>query len=249
MSHNNCWKLPVLRGRRVAVACGAVLVGLIAIEAECENADVPADQVLIAPTLPKPLYIDGNPFAASLTQSLPNFERGSRKPTLNFLSPKGTINLVKGIPPTSSCPQPNRGSFSLITDEDANAGDDSVVVLSPGPVWIQFDLKQACDLDRVWVWHTHKNVHVALDVIVQLSDDPYFETGVVTIFNNDNDNTLKLGEGNDPTYIETNHGRLINAGHRKARYVRLWSNGSFEGNGDNHYAEVMIFGRPVGKAK
>lgn len=68
-------------------------------------------------------------------------------------------------------------------------------------------------------------------------------------FDDDHDDTLKLGEGKDPTYVQLNSGRLINAKGKKARHVRLWSNGSFHEGEDNRYAEVMIFGRPNLQAK
>lgn len=40
-------------------------------------------------------------------------------------------------------------------------------------------------------------------------------------FDDDHDDTLKLGEGKDPTYVQLNSGRLIGAKGKKARHVRL----------------------------
>ena len=51
------------------------------------------------------------------------------------------------------------------------------------------------------------------DVIVQASDDPAFKTGVTTIFNNDHDNTSKLGAGKDKEYIDVAEGRLFVSDH------------------------------------
>ncbi len=45
-------------------------------------------------------------------------------------------------------------------------------------------------------------------------------------------------------YIETNHGRVIDAKGTKARYVRLWSNGNTASD-MNHYCEVQVFAVPA----
>jgi hypothetical protein len=81
-------------------------------------------------------------------------------------------------------------------------------------------------------------------VIVQVSEDPDFITGVQTIFNNDHDNSAGLGIGKDKEYIETNEGRLIDPRGVKARYVRLVSRGNTS-NEMNHYVEVEIYGTPA----
>lgn len=48
-----------------------------------------------------------------------------------------------------------------------------------------------------------------VDVVVQVSDDPAFKTAVKTIFNNDTDDSLGLGAGQDLSYVETYEGKLI----------------------------------------
>ena len=53
-----------------------------------------------------------------------------------------------------------------------------------------------------------------------------------------------MGKGGDPAYVETNHGRVIDAKGIKARYVRLWSNGNTS-NDMNHYCEVQVYGTPA----
>jgi hypothetical protein len=49
-------------------------------------------------------------------------------------------------------------------------------------------------------------------VIVQLSNDAKFRSGVTPLFNSDDDESCGQGKGTDPTYIETNHGRGVPAG-------------------------------------
>jgi hypothetical protein len=118
------------------------------------------------------------------------------------------------------------------------------VEFGPGKQWVQIDLKEACSLQPILVWHYHSQARVYRDVVVQASDDRDFVTGVTTLFNNDHDNTSGLGIGKDKEYIETNEGKLIDAKGVKARYVRLYSNGN-TANDMNHYVEVEIYGIPA----
>ena len=67
---------------------------------------------------------------------------------------------------------------------------------------------------------------------------------VHTLFNNDDDNSVGLGAGNDKHYVETSEGKLVDAKGLRARYVRLYSNGNFS-NDLNHYTEVEVFGKPL----
>ncbi len=80
------------------------------------------------------------------------------------------------------------------------------------------------------------------DVVIECSPDESFSSGRVVVFNNDHDNSLGLGAGDDPAYKETNHGRIIDVGGVDARYVRLHSNGNTTDE-LNHYTEVEIYGR------
>ena len=64
------------------------------------------------------------------------------------------------------------------------------------------------------------------------------------VFNNDLDNTSGMGVGQDPHYVETSEGRLIDAKGVKGRFVRLYSNGN-NANDLNHYIEVEVWGKPL----
>jgi hypothetical protein len=81
-------------------------------------------------------------------------------------------------------------------------------------------------------------------VVVQISNDPAFATGVTTVFNNDYDNSSTLGKGSDAPYIETPYGLLIPVKGIKGRYVRLYSQGNTS-NDLNHYIEVEVYGIPA----
>jgi len=85
------------------------------------------------------------------------------------------------------------------------------------------------------------------DVIVQVSDDPEFKTGVQTLFNNDQQNTAGLGLGAEREYFEnplTGAGKLIDAKGLPARYIRCYSKGSTD-SALNSYIEVEAYGLPA----
>ena len=188
---------------------------------------------------PRPMFI-GTPVAVKL----PNLERPGR-PRIHLKAPKEAILLSAGKPATSSDPNPIIGDLGMITDGDKDGSDGSYVEFGPGLQWVQIDLGKPHQLFGIVLWHFHKNSRAYLDVIVQISDDPTFKTGVTTIYNNDHDNTagLGLGRGKDKAWIETNHGRIIDIAGKKARYVRFYSRGN-TANEMNHYIEVEVFGLP-----
>jgi hypothetical protein len=80
--------------------------------------------------------------------------------------------------------------------------------------------------------------------VVQVSDDPAFARNVVTVFNNDGDNSAKLGRGGDRPYVETQFGRIFDGKGATGRYVRLYSNGNTSDE-LNHYCEVEVYGALV----
>lgn len=158
--------------------------------------------------------------------------------------PEGTTNLAKDKPVTSSDKFPIVGDLEYVTDGDKDADEGYEVELAPGLQWVQIDLGKEADLYAVAVWHFHRQKRVYRSVIIQLSNDAEFKKGVTTIFNTDYEDSAKLGlgAGKDLAYIETNQGRVVPANGTKARYVRLYSNGSTSSTG-NHYVEVEVFGK------
>ncbi|MDP1586820.1 MAG: discoidin domain-containing protein [Prosthecobacter sp.] len=205
------------------------------------GAAVPAgDLEEIKLEFPKPMFI-GTPVPAEL----PNLEKpGTYKPVLSIQVPKGTTNLAKGKKVSSSDSAPIIGDLTLVTDGDADGADGSFVELMPGKQWIQIDLEAPANIHKVAMWHYHKQAQAYIDVLVQVSDDPEFKTGVTTLWNSDDDDSSAMGKGGDPAYVETNHGRIIDGKGAKARYIRLWSNGNTS-NDMNHYCEVQVYGTPA----
>jgi len=174
----------------------------------------------------------------------PHLEKPRGAPRPPFLAPAGTVNVARGKPVSSSDTEPLIGSLDLVTDGGKDATDDNVVELGPRPQHVTIDLLERCEIYAVVLWHQHRWPRVYHDVVVQVSDDPAFKTGVRTVFNNDADNSLGLGAGRDLHYTETYEGKLLDGKSTRGRYVRCYSNGNTHDE-LNHYIEVEVYGRPV----
>jgi hypothetical protein len=164
-----------------------------------------------------------------------------------FYAPRGVKNIALGKPVTSSNPTPITGELPQITDGKKQALSENVVTLGRGLQWVQIDLQGEYSLYAVVLWHDFAASVVYRDVIVQVSDDAEFETGVHTLFNNDQSNHSGLGAGTDREYFEnplTGEGKLVDAKGIKARYVRCYSHGSTE-NALNTYIEIEAYGLPA----
>ena len=186
--------------------------------------------------LPKPMFV-GTP----TNIRSPNLEKVTGKSRPPFYVPTGTTLLSLKKKVTSSDSQPVIGELDMITDGEKGGGDGFFVELGPMPQWVQIDLGASRALHAILAWHYHSQARVYRDVIVQVSDDPKFKTGVTTIFNNDHDNTSKMGAGKEKEYIEVAEGKLFDPKGAKGRYVRLSSNGNTT-NDLNHYVEVEVYG-------
>jgi hypothetical protein len=162
----------------------------------------------------------------------------------DFMVPAGSINLAKGKKVTASDDNPVVGTLDLVTDGDKAGDEGSWVELGPGKQWVQIDLAKSAKIYAVLAWHFHSQARVYRDVVVQVSNDPTFKSGVTTIFNNDFKNELGLGAGKDLNYVETYQGKLIDAKGANGRYVRLYSNGNTT-NKLNDYIEVEVWGKPA----
>ena len=199
----------------------------------------------IKPTYPKPMFV-GTPVPPG---DVPNLEEpvGEDKIQKTFMAPKGTKNVALGKKVTSSDTNiviPGPESLKLLTDGDADSSDGCFVELAPDPQWVQIDLEKDYDISKILVWHFHRQAVIVKGVVVQISDDPEFKTGVTTVYNADIDNACKQGKGTDKAWVQTNHGRMIDGKNTKGRYVRLWSNGSTMDD-FNRYIEVAVYGIPA----
>ncbi len=160
-----------------------------------------------------------------------------------FMVPEGTVLLSAGKKVTSSDANPIIGELGYVTDGDKEAAEGYFVELLDGLQWVQIDLEKSAALHAIWLWHYHLQKVAYNDVIVQVSDDPEFKTGVTTLFNNDYDDTSGIGKGSDRPYVESRFGKLVDAKGTKGRYVRLYSAGNTSTE-MNHYIEVAVYGKP-----
>jgi hypothetical protein len=197
------------------------------------------DKVVLKTQLPPPLFV-GTPAPLNV----PNLEPPTKGKRPDFMVPAGTLNLAKGKKVTSSDSNPNVGTLDMVVDGDKDGNEGSWVELGPGKQWVQIDLAKKADIYAILIWHFHAQARVYRDVVVQVSDDPMFKSGVTTIFNNDFSNEVGAGAGKDLNYIETYQGKLIDAKDAKGRYVRLYSDGNTS-NKLNHYIEVEVWGKPA----
>ena len=203
------------------------------------------EQEEIKPTYPKPMFV-GTPVPPG---DVPNLEEpvGEDKIQKTFMAPKGTTNVALGKKVTSSDTNiviPGPDSLKLLTDGDADSSDGCFVELAPDPQWVQIDLEKDFDIHKILVWHFHRQAVIVKGVVVQISDDKDFKTGVTTVYNADIENACKQGKGTDKAWVQTNHGRMVDGKGTKGRYVRLWSNGSTMDD-FNRYIEVAVYGTPA----
>jgi hypothetical protein len=216
-----------MRNRTLPILLAALVVSPLAYAANKEPLKLELPRPLFAGT-PRPIQ-------------LPNLEPPPPAKRPDFMVPAGTTLLSRGKKVTSSDPLPVIGELTFVTDGDKTGTDGTYVELGPGTQWVQVDLGASHKVAAVVVWHFHSQARVYHDVIVQISDDPEFKKGVKTVYNNDDDNSSKLGKGKDLAYIETYQGRIIDAKGESGRYVRLYSNGNTSDE-LNHYCEIEVFG-------
>ncbi|MDZ7317133.1 MAG: discoidin domain-containing protein [candidate division KSB1 bacterium] len=217
----------------------ALLIGLIPLMPQA--AALAADQKLVPINieLPKPMFV-GTPTPMKVER----LEKPTGKPRPPFLAPEGTKNVALGKPVTSSDDLPVIGELSMITDGDKEAADGSYVELGPFKQWVQVDLGARHAIYAIVMWHYHKQPRVYYDVVVQIADDPDFTKNVVTVFNNDIDNSLGFGKGEDWHYVETNEGKLVDCKGTIGRYVRAYTAGNTS-NDLNHWIELEVYGKPA----
>jgi len=231
--------VPPGAARATGLAAAAVLT-LLAGAAKAPAQVAAGDKLVPIPLqLPKPMF-EGTP----QNLSVPNLQKPLGRPRDPFLAPAGVANVSKAKKVASSDMEPVIGELEQVTDGDKKGAEGSFVELGPGLQHVTIDLGAAHEVFAVVLWHFHKTPRVYFDVVVQLADDAAFTKNVRTVFNNDHDNTAKLGAGTDMNYVETSEGKLVDAKGGKARFVRAYSRGN-SANELNHYVEVEVFGRPA----
>lgn len=188
--------------------------------------------------LPKP-KLAGTPVAIKVSNLESPADIAARPPVM---IPEGSSNLALNKPVTSSDTLPVIGMLEQITDGDKDSDEGCFVELGDGKQWVQVDLGKEHKIHAIALWHFHSQERVYHDVVVQISNDADFVSGVTTVFNNDDDNSIGLGKGADKSYVDTSKGRVIPVKGVAGRYVRLYSRGN-TANSANHYIEVEVWGK------
>ena len=221
-----------------ALGCLSLAILVLALAPAESRAQEQGKEVLKL-QLPKPMFV-GTP----RNIRTPNLEMVTGKARGPFMVPVGTVLLSGGKPVTASDKEPVIGELAFVTDGKKSGEDGYYVELGPGLQWVQVDLGKSQPLYAILIWHYHSQARVYRDLVVQVSDDKDFVSGVTTVFNSDHDNTAGLGIGKDKEYIETSEGKLVDPKGVTARYVRLYSGGNTY-NDMNHYVEVEVYGLPA----
>lgn len=203
-------------------------------------AGVFAEKVAIKFELPPP-HSSGTPKEIKSENLEKDPGPGKLRPPI-MVEPEYTKKLTTENTKVTTSEEAVTGDNDYVVDGDKTPDATSMLQLPGGLQWVQLDLGAEHTIAAVCVWHDQGDERVYKDVIVQISNDSTFASGVTTIFNNDHDNTAKLGKGKDKEYRERNDGRPMDAKLTKGRYVRCYSSGSTS-EPVNNYIEIEVFGK------
>ena len=200
-----------------------------------------ADKVALKIEFPPP-HSSGTPKEIKSDNLEPDPGPGKFRPPI-MVEPEYAKKLTTEDTKVTTSEEAVTGENEYVVDGDKTPDATSMLQLPGGVQWVQLDLGAEHDISAVCVWHDQGDERVYKDVIVQISNDAKFLEGVATIFNNDHDDSAKLGKkGTDKEYRERNEGRPIDAKLVKGRYVRCYSNGSTS-EPVNNYIEIEVFGK------
>jgi hypothetical protein len=161
-----------------------------------------------------------------------------------FMVPSGVTNIALMKKVTGSA-KPFTGSLGLVTDGNKEPIDSSVTEIRKGVQWVQIDLEANYEIYAIDCWLDHRYIDLVYKgVIIAIADNPSFNQNVRVLFNNDKEGLAGLGVGTDKRYVETHLGKLVDAKGAKARYVRVYSNGS-NLTQLNCFTEVEVWALPA----
>jgi hypothetical protein len=172
-----------------------------------------------------------------------NLEPPPKKAPPAIPVPAGVKNVAQGKKVTASV-DPYSGELTQITDGRREPIDEDAVEFKKGTQWVQVDLGEAYEIHAIALWHDHRILQAFHDVIVQISNDPEFKADVTTVYNNDSDNSSKLGVGTDREYFELEWGRVLPVKGVKGRYVRGYTKGGSQ-SAINAWQEIEVYALPA----
>jgi len=192
--------------------------------------------------------------ADAVTRATPGNPKGVKPPHLRakgkreeFKVRPGMANLALFKDITASEKDPIRGDLDQITDGLKLSDEFDYVELAPELGWVQIDLEQPRAIHAVVIWHFYKNATIYNDVIVRVADDAAFTTNVRTLFNNDHDNSAKMGKGGDKAFYTRWWGEIVDARGANydgttARYVRVYTGAGMEDE-PPRFVEIEVYGK------
>ena len=200
---------------------------------------VPEDEVCLVELKPEIDAITGATPGPVERVKPPHLRKGEALPLMVI---EGLENLALYKPVTAGS-EPINGDLEQLTDGINNSGEFDVV---EGPGWVQIDLGEEASIHAVVLWYYYRNSNIFNDVIVRVSDAADFSGNVITLFNNDHDNSSGMGIGNDPAFISSWRGEIIDASGSKhigttGRYVRVNTGMSVDGFLPR-YLEIAVYG-------
>ena len=207
-------------------------------------AGVFAEKVAIKFELPPP-HSSGTPKEIKSDNLEPDPGPGKLRAPI-MVEPEYAKKLTNEDTKVTTSEEPVTGDAEYVVDGDKTLDATAMLQLPSGLQWVQLDLGAEHTISAICVWHDQGDDRVYKDVIMQISNDEKFadKTKITTVFNNDHDQTSKLGlgKGPDKEYRERNDGRPMDAKLAKGRYVRCYSNGSTS-EPVNNYIEIEVFGK------
>ena len=203
-----------------------------------------AEKVALKIQFPPP-HSSGTPKEIKSDNLEPDPGPGKFRPPI-MVEPEYTKKLTTEDTKVTTSEEAVTGENEYVVDGDKTPDATSMLQLPGGVQWVQLDLGAEHTISAICVWHDQGDDRVYKDVIMQISNDEKFadKTKITTIFNNDHDQTSKLGlgKGPDKEYRERNDGRPVDAKLTKGRYVRVYSAGS-SSEPTNNYIEIEVFGK------
>lgn len=190
----------------------------------------------------------------AVTKATPGNPKGLKPPHLRpeikrepFTVPPNLENLALYKPVASSSKEPVIGDLDQVNDGLKKSGDFDFVELPPGHQWVQIDLEGIHTIHAVVIWHFYKNATIYNDVVVQVADDVAFTQNVRTLFNNDHDNSARMGQGTDPAFYTRWWGEIVDArgpdqAGTRTRYVRVYTADGMEKE-TIKFVEIEVYGQ------
>ncbi len=192
----------------------------------------------------------------SVTQATPGYSRGLTPPHLRketgkkrpaFMVVRGLKNLALYKPVSSKEEETVIGDIDQINDGIKKSDEFNYVEFGPSIGWVEIDLKEKYAVHAIVIWHYYRNAVIYNDVIVQVADDAAFSRKVMTLFNNDHDNSAGLGKGRDKAFYSRWWGEIVDARGRdhkgvRARFVRVYTGTGMEEE-PPRFVEINVYGK------